>query len=555
MSKISVTDYLFQEIKKLGINDIFGLPGDYNFNVLYSIKNQGLNWIGCTNELNAGYAADGYARVNGYGALVTTYGVGELSALNATAGSYAEDVPVIHIVGAPASRFSKQNKLIHHNFLQTDYKACQKMFETVTATTAFLDELNAKAEIDRVLSVFVNYKKPVYISIPVDVCKMEIENEPKRELLKTNKSNLKAAVEHALRLINKSEKPMILGDVLIKRFKAKKEFTNLIEKTKIPASNLLMGKGIIEADNPQYLGTFLGEFENVNVYDSLNASDCVISVGVINCDLNTYRGGLPFLPEDYVDIETVYTVIEHRKYTDILMKDMLNALTEQLVARDIAMPVKIQSYVQQQQADDTKINNAYVYPRIQEFLKPNDMVFVETGIIPHGFAPTRLKSNTEINTQTLWGSIGWATPACLGGAVAARDRRAILLTGEGSHQLTACDLSTMLRYGVKPIIILFNNSGYTIERILSDSPDDFFNDIASWDYSKLIQAFKGDAFVAQARTNKEFDEALNKAQVAQENKLCYIEVFTEKMDLPKISQQIALSVKQAHEAFAKGEGN
>ena len=99
MSKITVSDYLIQELNKLGIDDFFGLPGDYNFNILYSIENNSkTNWIGCTNELNAGYAADGYARVKGYGALVTTFGVGELSAMNAVAGSYAENIPVIKLL-------------------------------------------------------------------------------------------------------------------------------------------------------------------------------------------------------------------------------------------------------------------------------------------------------------------------------------------------------------------------------------------------------------------------------------------------------------------------
>ena len=104
MSKISVVDYLVCQLEKLGINEVFGLPGDFNFNIVEAIeKNENTNWIGCTNELNAGYAADGYARVKGYGAIVTTYGVGELSAINAIAGSYAEYVPVIKIVGVPST--------------------------------------------------------------------------------------------------------------------------------------------------------------------------------------------------------------------------------------------------------------------------------------------------------------------------------------------------------------------------------------------------------------------------------------------------------------------
>lgn len=544
MSKITVTDYLIQELNKLGIKDFFGLPGDYNFNILYSIgDNPNTNWVGCTNELNAGYAADGYARINGYGALVTTFGVGELSAMNAIAGSFAENIPVIHIVGAPKTKFIKNNTLIHHNFMNPDYYAFERAFSTVTEATAFLDENNAKAEIDRILSVFVNEKKPVYVTIPVDVCKVEIENEPEITISKSNQQNLNDAVEHALSLINKAKFPVILGDVLVKRYQAKAEFLKMVETTQIPVSNLLMGKGLIEADNKRYLGTFLSEYENLLAHDALRDSDCVISVGVVNSDLNTYRSGLPFKPADFVEIQGTFTIVEHKKYENVLIKDILNILTEKISTTFVELNEKKPSFEKAVPKEDTKLSAKFIYPRFQDFLQPNDMIFVETGIIPHGFAPTRLPKNTEVNTQTLWGSIGWATPASFGGQMAAKDRRMILLTGEGSHQLTATEISNMMHNNLKPIIIVMNNAGYTIERVLSDDPYDFFNEVIKWDYSKLPQVFSGDCWVAQAKTEAEFDSVLKQAEIEQKSRMCYIEIFTEKMDLPFLTQKLVESLK------------
>ena len=544
MGRIKVADYLVQELHKLGIEDFFGLPGDYNFNILYAIgDNPNVNWIGCTNELNAGYAADGYARVKGYGALVTTFGVGELSAINAIAGSYAENIPVIHIVGVPATKFIKQNALLHHNFQNPDYYVFERTFSNVVETTAYLDENNAKQEIDRVLSVFVEQKRPVYIAIPMDTCKVEIENTPDINQFESNEKSLNEAVEHALKLIDNSKSPLILGDVLIKRYQARQEFNKFMEKSQLPVSNLLMGKGLVEAENKKYLGTFLSKYENINVYNALQESDCVISIGVINSDLNTYRTGLPFKPADFIEIQGTFTMVEHQKYPNILMKDMLNALCEKIEARETQLPIKKPSFEKSGIADDTKLNSKYIYPRIQEFLEPNDIIFVETGIIPHGFAPTRLPQNTEVNTQTLWGSIGWATAAAFGGQMAAKDRRTILLTGEGSHQLTATEVSSMMRNNVKPIVIVFNNSGYTIERVLSDDPWDFFNDIAKWDYSKLPQIFDGDVWITQAKTTLEFDTALKQAQIEQKSRMCYIEIFTEPMDLPNLTAKIMENIK------------
>ena len=552
MGKITVTDYLIQELSKLGIEDIFGLPGDFNFNILYSIgDNPDTNWVGCTNELNAGYAADGYARVKGYGALVTTYSVGELSAVNAIAGSYAENIPVIHIVGVPATKFIKSNKLIHHNFFNPDYYACEKVFSNVCETTAFLDEENAKSEIDRILSVFINKKRPVYVAIPVDVCKIEIENNPEIVIEQSNQDTLDKVVDAAFALVNDSKYPLILGDVLVKRFRARKEFDDLVYNTKYPVSNLLMGKGIVEADNEMYLGTFLSIYENLNAHNALHESDCVISVGVVNSDLNTYRTGLPFKPADFIEIQGNYTIIKHKKYENVLMKDVLEKLSKKLEPREIKLPVKEPSYPYVAPADNLKLSIKYVFPRLQEFLEPNDIIFVETGITPHGFAPTRLQKNTDVNTQTLWGSIGWATASALGGQMAAKDRRTIVITGEGSHQLTATEVSTMMRNKLKPIIIVNNNSGYTIERILSDNTDDFFNDIGKWDYSKLIEAFDGDAFVTQARTNIEFDEALKKAKIEQKRRLCYIEIFTEQLDLPDLTEKLFENMKSGNNLIIK----
>ena len=174
--QIKVADYLIKRLSLLGIGDFFGLPGDFNFNILYAINNaENTNWVNCTNELNAGYAADGYARVNGFGAVVTTYGVGELSSVNAIAGSFAENVPVIKIAGVPKTKMIEENVLLHHNFQKPDYYAYERVFSNIVETIAFLDKNNAKDEIDRIIEVMVKTRRPVYLALPVDVCELLTE--------------------------------------------------------------------------------------------------------------------------------------------------------------------------------------------------------------------------------------------------------------------------------------------------------------------------------------------------------------------------------------------
>lgn len=542
MTKIKTADYLAEQLQKLGITEVFGLPGDYNFKLVEAIeRNKETNWIGCTNELNAGYAADGYARVKGYGALITTYGVGELSAINAIAGSYAESVPVIKIVGVPPTSCIQKNKVLHHNFEHPDYYACERAYSNVVKTTAYLDKENTKEEIDRVLSVFINEKKPVYIAIPVDVCELEIENTPKIEIKTSNEDNLNAAVEHALELMNNAKKPVIIADVLVERFQAVKETKDFIRKSEYPVTTLLMGKGLIDWDYDKFLGTYIGKYDNQNTYNYVNSSDCIISIGVIYSDLNTFGFDLNFTPSDSIQIFGTYTIVNNHRYDDVLMKDILTELSNKVPQKDCNLPQRIFSFTKPDEAKETKLSSNYIYPRLQDFFQPNDIIFSETGIVKFGFAPLKLPKGANLYNQVLWGSIGWATPAAFGAAIAARDKRVILVTGEGSHQLTAGEISSMMRYKVKPIVIVLNNSGYTIERVLSDDPMDPFNDIAQWDYSKLPSVFKGDVWTAQARTDAEFDEVLNKAaevQKSESSKMCYIEIFADKMDLPILTRRI-----------------
>lgn len=550
MSKITVADYLVQQIKNLGIDDVFGLPGDFNFNLIEAVeKNENTNWIGCTNELNAGYAADGYARVNGYGALITTYGVGELSAINAVAGSYAEFIPVIHIAGVPATKFIKNNTILHHNFATPDYKTCERIYSNVTAATAFLDADNAKEEIDRVLSILIKQKQPVYIAVPVDVCSAQIDNTPKIETPKSNQDNLEAAADHVIRLLEKARQPVIIADVLTERFQAVEETKDFIEKSNYPVTTLLMGKGLIDWDYKNFIGTYIGAFDNFNTYNYVNQSDCVISIGAIMSDLNTFGFDMKFNPSDYIEIYGTYTIVENEKYEDVLMADILKLLTEKVPQKEFKLPERIFSFITPE-TRDKKLTAEYIYPRLQDFLKPEDLIFSETGIIKFGFAPIKIPKGANLYNQVLWGSIGWATPAAFGACVAARDKRVILFTGEGSHQLTAQEVSSMMRYGLKPIVIVLNNDGYTIERLLSKDPMDTFNDIAGWNYSKLPEVFDGECWTAQAHTEEEFDSVLKEAAEIQKEKMCYIEIFADKMDLPVLTQRIIMKKLSPNPATA-----
>jgi TPP-dependent 2-oxoacid decarboxylase len=168
MTNITVGDYLLLRLVQIGVKHIFGVPGDYNIEFLDRIVVQeNLEWIGNCNELNATYAADGYARINGIAALVTTFGVGELSAINGIAGAYAQYVPVVAITRAPAIKKQKMLAFLHDTLGTGDFTMFARMFEKVTVAQATLTPENAIAEIDRVLNACLLKKQPVYINLPM----------------------------------------------------------------------------------------------------------------------------------------------------------------------------------------------------------------------------------------------------------------------------------------------------------------------------------------------------------------------------------------------------
>ena len=384
----------------------------------------------------------------------------------------------------------------------------------------------------------INKKKPVYLAIPMDICELEIDDIPNMQKEKSDRINLKTAMEHIMLLLTKAKKPVVIADMLVERFEAQDELFRLLEKTKYPVTTLLMGKGLIDWNYSECLGTYLGESDNKTTYEYVNNSDCIISIGAIYSDLNTLGFDYKFKPQEMIDIEGTYTIVENVRYDNVLMKDILFELSKIAPLNKIECNKREFTFTTPEVQADDKLTAEFIYPKLQEFIKENDIIFSETGLVEFGFAPMKLPLGAKLYNQVLWGSIGWATPATFGAAIAAKDKRVILVTGEGSHQLTAQEVSSMMRYGTKPIIIVLNNSGYTVERILSKNPMDSFNNIAKWNYTKLPLVFDGDVWIAEARTNKEFNNALQRAEFEQEDRLCYIEIFTDIMDTPKLAKSM-----------------
>jgi indolepyruvate decarboxylase len=506
-----------------------------------------LKYIGTCNELNAAYAADGYARIRGIGAFCSTYGVGELSAINGVAGAFAERVPLVVITGSPATINFRNRPLLHHTL--GDYQIPLRIYEKITAaSTELLSADTAPAEIDRVLSICLSHQQPVYISIPADVVMMPCQPPNAFRFpiaLGSDPDTLGEAINEALEMLNNAQKPVVIGDVELIRFKLQQDFASLLDKTGFPYATMMLGKSVLSEQHPQFIGLFEGERSRMYVKNRVESADCILQLGAVLTDFNT--GGFTTHLDDTKTINAnIRSVrIKHHYYENVSLHDFIAGLTEKLTRRDPAT-LNIQSAIDgcvhrcaTLYVPDTQkpLTIQRFFDRISHFIADDAIVVAETGVALFSAAEMLMPKGATFIGQTFYGSIGYTIGATLGASMAAQHRQVVLFVGDGSFQVTGQDLSTMIRNHLKPIIFLLNNDGYTIERVISDHT---YNDLQPWKYHKLVGVFGGGLGI-DVHTEGELEAALTKAATADE--LVFIEIHTDRLDCPE-------SLRSAGQAMA-----
>jgi pyruvate decarboxylase len=244
-----------------------------------------------------GYAADGYARVKGISAIVTTFGVGELSAINAIAGAYSEVVPVVHIVGTPSTISQRNGQLLHHTLGNGDFNVFSNMSAQISVVTAKLNEpIEAASLIDHALRECFVQSRPVYITLPTDMVQKKIEGArlqtPIDLSYPTNDPDTeKYVLDVILRSLYAAKSPTVLVDACAIRHRVLDEVHSLIDKTGLPVFVTPMGKGAINETHPKYGGVYAGEGSQPDVKERVESSDLILTIGAIKSDFNT---GKPF---------------------------------------------------------------------------------------------------------------------------------------------------------------------------------------------------------------------------------------------------------------------
>ncbi|KAF3163486.1 hypothetical protein TWF106_004783 [Orbilia oligospora] len=553
---IPLGEYLFRRIKSLGISHILGCPGDFNLTLLDHIYNvDGLSWIGCCNELNGAYAADGYARVRDLpGVLVTTYGVGELSAMNGVAGAYAEHAGFIHIVGN-TSRQLQQNKIMIHHTLEAnpDHGVYRGMSGPIRSTSAFLDdEATMASEIDRVLFTAIKTRLPVYLFVPTDVVDTPLNaarlETPLDLNLSTRPETEGLIVNKILEAIEKSRKPCILADVLAKRHAATKQTRRLIELAGYPAFSTILGKGLVDETSPLFGGMYNGSMSFPGIKEAVeNDADLILNIGPHLTSSNTGAFTRQIPENKLIVLHPHYCSVFGERFEGIHFIPVLGAVLQAFEkdARKFRKGNTVTRFQNPILDDSTSgpLKQSYIWQRIGRFTKPDDIVFVEVGTSQFGMPDATLAANVQYETQIYWSSIGYTVGATLGALVAARENghkgRVILVVGDGSLQMSVQEISSYIRNGFTPTIFLINNDGYTIEREIH-GPEQQYNDICtSWDHMKMLEFFGGrqkgfKSRSVEARTVEELEEIMGDSEFIRNDCIQLCEIYVDKFDVPWI---------------------
>ncbi|KAF9267466.1 pyruvate decarboxylase [Marasmius fiardii PR-910] len=562
---IYIGNYLLTRLEQLGVTSMFGVPGDFNLGFLDLVEDHPtIDWVGNCNELNAAYAADGYARVKeaSIGVVLTTFGVGELSAINGIAGAFSEMVPVLHIAGVPSTTQQKVKPMLHHTLGDGRYDAYTKAAEQFTIAQGILtDKETAAAEIDRVLTECVLSARPVYLTLPTDLAYTKIPSSrlqtPIPRLPPANDPDEEAFVlDEIMKMAKEADGDIVLlVDVCAVRQHARQEVKDLVRKTQLPVYAAPMGKTVVNESYTRYGGIYVGSISRPEVKERVESAKLILSVGSLKSDFNSGNFTYRIPTARTVELHSSWTNVKYANFPGIGMKQILPKLTERLQSyAEQANSIPVPHFTSPIPREDTKeITHAWFWPRLTSFFREKDVVVAETGTSSFGILDVPLPQNAVFVSQILWGSIGWTVGSTLGAALAAKDvglGRTILFIGDGSLQLTVQELSTMLRKGLTPIIFVLNNSGYTIERYLHGM-NRKYNDISNWNWTALPSVL-GDADGVKSKTytvkdKNELDRLLSDEDFGVEKAkgvLQLVEVIMPMKDAPRaLKSQAEMSGK------------
>lgn len=542
----SIATYLLRRLSEYGVDHVFGVPGDFILGFNQALEKSPIEFINTCDEQGAGFAADAYARLRGLGAVCVTYSVGGLKIANTTAQAFAEKSPVVVISGAPGMQERLKNPLLHHKVRNFDTQ--YKIFQELTVASTLLDDGDtAFAEIDRVLAAAYRYKRPVYIELPRDMLHRPGNPHYQRPTLAegSDPETLAEALQEATQLINAARQPVILVDVEIHRFGLQEALLQFVEQTNIAIAETILGKSVISEFHPNYIGLYEGAMGNELARQSVESSDCLIMLGMMLTDLNLGVYTAQIDPKRCIAATSEKLSIHLHHYEEIRLQDFVSGLLHcQIQRRSLTLPPRTPPPTRFTPVPRQPMTIARLFERLNLFLSHDMIVLADIGDALFGGAELVVHQKTRFLSPAYYASLGFAVPGAIGAQMAMPQVRPLVLVGDGAFQMTGMEVSTLVRYGLNPIIVVLNNGGYATERPMLDGK---FNDVLPWHYSRIPDLLGcGQGFTIE--TEDELEAALMECR-SQVESLCILDVHLDPQDISPALQRLtqALGERVSHD--------
>jgi indolepyruvate decarboxylase len=514
--------FLFEYLHRRGVRHSFGVPGDFALPTFAWLDKSPIKSITMTHEPGAGFAADAYSRLNGIGLVCVTYCVGGLNVLNAIAGAYAEKSPVVVVSGAPGRLDREKDPLLHHKV--KTFETQRRVYDEVTvASTVLLDEHRAASEIVRCVEACLRHKRPVYIEAPHDMVDRDIpiDIEPAIALSPSDPQTLHAALVESLELIEGAKKPVILAGVELHRFGLTDLAVKMAERLNIPIAADLLSKSAVPENHPLYLGVYGGAMSSDNIVrEYVESADCVLMLGTFITDMNMgiYTARLDRSRTVLATTESIG--VRFHRYDNVRFDEYLDRLVSAACAGEKSAnlpcikPKKFKAPREQvfpRPLAKSELIDALTMGEVVRILSlhldENCCVVADVGDAIFGAVGIRTARRAEFIAPAYYLSMGFAVPASIGVETAAPNLRPFVLVGDGAFQMTGTELSTSVRLGLRPIVMVLNNDGYGTMRKIRDGD---FNIISRWDYGKICDLVGGGE-ATRAATKGELDGAIRSA--------------------------------------------
>jgi indolepyruvate decarboxylase len=531
---MKLCDFLFDLLYRHGVRQVFGIPGDFVLNVYQALERYGkFQLVTFSHEPAVGFAADASARItNGLGVCCVTYGAGGLNMVNAVACAYAEKSPVVVISGGPGGSEKRSGVMVHHQV--KSYESQFKVYQEVVEFGAVLDDpQTAATNIRRAIDVALKFMRPVYLEMPRDMVFAEIPIPSGFEdvELKVDRGAVEEAAQEIEERLVASHHPVIVVGVEVRRFHLQEKVLRLAERLQVPVTSSFLGRGVFPTLHPQFIGTYLGTVSPKPLRQVVEKSDCLLLLGELVSDTSLGIAADCINQSNTILCISRDVYIKHHRYQHTPLGQLIDRILEspRLPTKSHCLPnwkSDISPEVFEPYADDERIKVRHLIHLVNEFLAqhPDMPVVADTGDCL--FASVDIRANICV-APAYYATMGFSIPGAMGLQLSSR-LRPLVLVGDGSFQMTGPEISQCVRYGLNPIIVLFNNSRW--EMLQAFFPEASYNDTVSWPFAKLAELWGGCGF--EVHTPGDLRSALNAAYL--KDRFCLVEVRLERGDISPI---------------------